>query len=104
VSNLHNIASDLAAFLTQVAERSPIKVEVATAKPTTVLSDETLARAVFDYVCSQLKEDDPPEVIGEALVIGANALARDAQLSGDRLTEEMIDLLERIVEAARGVA
>lgn len=90
--SLKDIANDLTSFL---QESAPTPAE-----PVTEAEYESLGRSVVNYVMSQVEGDDP-EVIGEAMVIGAHAAAQDANVSADETLEATIRAVEEMAEAMR---
>jgi hypothetical protein len=87
--SLKTIADDLTEFLED------------TAPPLTEHQLDQLGRTVVNYVMSQIDSDDSPEIVGEAVVIGARALAEDAGRPCEEIVEQAILTLERMAEAAR---
>lgn len=92
--SLKEIASDLAEF-----------ADEATPPPDSITEAELnqLGRTVIHYVMSQIDSDDPPEMAGEAVVIGARALAEDTGADPDAVIEQAILTIERMAEAARSL-
>jgi hypothetical protein len=104
VSGLKEIGESLAAYLSQVEhkqiERDAKAAEAIPANPA-LASD--LARAVFGYVVSEAAETDTPETLGEALMVGAGAAAKDAGLDQTVTEEALFAFLESVLSAARSV-
>jgi hypothetical protein len=104
--SLKRLAEDLDSLIAQVAKPEPAKT--ATPNGTGALKVETtksvdeVVRAAFDYVTSQLKEDDDATTIGEAFMVAAGAVAKDAGLDHDEVQQRAIMFLDAIVESARG--
>jgi len=105
--SLKRLAEDLDSFLAGVkAEPAPA---VTTTKPGTLKTDasdsksiDEVVRATFDYVSSQLKEEDGAEAIGQAFMVACDAIAKDAGLDHGTVQLHALAFLEGIVEAARG--
>lgn len=93
--SLKDIANDLDSFLSETVQPSSSKGIV------TEADYDQLGRSVVNYVLSQVDEGDSPEVIGEAMVVGAQAAAHDAVVSADEVIESTVRVIERMGEAMR---
>ena len=90
--SLKDIANDLNVFLSESAT---------TRKAVTEEEYSQLGRSVVNYVLSQADTDDSPEIIGEAMVVGAQAAASDTSVGSDEAVEATIRVIERMAEAMR---
>ena len=95
VVNLKDIASDLNSFLEETVKPS---------SPRSIVTEDdyaALGRATVNYVLSQVDGGDSPEVIGEAMVIGAQAAAQDSKVGADETVEAAVRVIERMAESMR---
>jgi hypothetical protein len=90
--SLKTIANDLGAFLEEAAPAP---------EPLTEAQLTQLGSTVVNFVMSQIDSEDSPELVGEAVVVGARALAEDAGRPQEEIVESAISVLERMSEAAR---
>jgi len=90
--SLKDIANDLSVFLSESGSARPVVTEAEYAQ---------LGCSVVNYVLSQSDADDSPEVIGEAMIIGAQAAASDTSVDSDEAVEATIRVIERMAEAMR---
>lgn len=111
MSTLKRLAEDLDSFLAGIAKSalpsSPTTVsfngsgQIQTDAASSKSVDEVV-RATFDYVTSQLKEEDGAEAIGQTFMVACDAIAKDAGLDHGKVQLHALAFLEGIVEAARG--
>lgn len=96
MADLNEIADGLLALAESGGPPSPIPSltkEVA----------EEVATAALDYVLSQMQGGDAPELLGEAVVLGAYGAAVDMKLDGDVIAEAAVAKLETISRHARAL-
>ena len=55
--------------------------------------ERALARTAVDYVLAVLREEDEAGTLGEAVVLGANALAVEVGADPDRVVQEAVNFL-----------
>jgi hypothetical protein len=80
-------------------------VEEATPPPEPMTEEQLslLGRTVVHYVMSQIDSDDAADTVGEAMVVGARALAEDSGVPGDVLAQQVVQTLDAMAEAARAL-
>jgi hypothetical protein len=90
--SLKDIANDLNVFLAESSSTHRVVTEAEYSQ---------LGRSVVNYVLSQADSDDSPEIIGEAMVVGAQAAASDTEVGADEAVEATIRVIERMAESMR---
>lgn len=99
--SLKTAAATLAAFIEDATEVSPMEVQPLPPEPVSEAQVEELAQVVLNYVLHSAEDNDTPEMIGEALVVGAAAAAEDAGVDAALVMETAVDHLDRMLKAAK---